>query len=268
MLYASRVIETALAEVGYLEKASNADLDSKTANAGKGNYTKYARDLDAVTGFYNGKKNGYAWCDIFVDWCFVKTFGVDTAKKLLCQSGTLGAGCAFSMRYYKNSGQLYSKPSAGDQIFFKKGDDITHTGLVYDVDDSYVYTVEGNTSGSKGVVANGGCVCKKKYKLTYSRIAGYGRPAYDENTEDTANKGGNTVTVTLSVLKKGVRGEQVKTLQRLLFAMGYKDKGGDSLAVDGSFGAKTDYALRAYQSANGLNADGSCGPATWNSLLK
>jgi hypothetical protein len=52
-----KVIDIALAEVGYLEKKSNSNLDNKTANAGSNNYTKYGRDLDAV-GFYNGKKNG------------------------------------------------------------------------------------------------------------------------------------------------------------------------------------------------------------------
>ena len=38
-----RLIATAMAEEGYLEKASNSQLDSKTANAGSNNYTKYAR---------------------------------------------------------------------------------------------------------------------------------------------------------------------------------------------------------------------------------
>ena len=33
-------------------KKSNSQLSHKTANAGSGNYTKYARDLDAVEGFY------------------------------------------------------------------------------------------------------------------------------------------------------------------------------------------------------------------------
>ena len=41
MNYASKVLEIALAEVGYLEKKSAKDLDSKTANAGYNNYTKY-----------------------------------------------------------------------------------------------------------------------------------------------------------------------------------------------------------------------------------
>ena len=74
--YADDVIKIALDEVGYLEKESNKSLDSNTANAGDENYTKYARDLDKISDFYNGKKNGYAWCDVFVDWCFVQAFGV------------------------------------------------------------------------------------------------------------------------------------------------------------------------------------------------
>ncbi len=68
---ASDVVAIALAEVGYVEKASNSALDSPSANPGGANYTKYARDL-ANAGYYNGNKNGYAWCDVFVDWCFFK----------------------------------------------------------------------------------------------------------------------------------------------------------------------------------------------------
>lgn len=194
--YASKVIKVALGEVGYLEKASNKNLEDKTANAGRNNYTKYARDLDAIKGFYNGKKNGYAWCDVFVDWCFVTAFGVDDAMRLLCQpkkSG--GAGTGYSRTYYKNKGQLFkSDPLPGDQIFFWKTDKsgIAHTGLVYAVDKTYVYTVEGNTSGASGVVANGGGVCKKKYKLSYWKIHSYGRPKYDPEPvgpyEDSGDK--------------------------------------------------------------------------------
>lgn len=181
-LYASKVIEIALAEVGYLEKKSNSNLDSKTANVGSGNFTKYARDLDNIPNFYNGKKNGYAWCDIFVDWCFVQAFGVDKAKELLCQPNkSLGAGCFYSMQYYKNNKQFGGSPKIGAQIFFSKG---AHTGIVYDYDKTYVYTVEGNTSSASGVVANGGAVEKKKYKLNSSYIDGYGYPNYDDEPKE------------------------------------------------------------------------------------
>lgn len=175
----NKLIEVAKAEVGYLEKKSNDKLDSKTANAGKNNYTKYARDLDKIVDFYNGKKNGYAWCDVFVDWCFVKAFGEKRAKELLLQPNkSLGAGCKYSMNYYKNAKQLHDTPKAGDQIFFKKGKSITHTGIVYKVDKTYVYTYEGNTSGAASVVSDGGSVNAKKYKLSNTSIAGYGRPKY------------------------------------------------------------------------------------------
>lgn len=176
----NKIIEVAKNEVGYLEKKSNSQLDSKTLNAGKNNYTKYARDLDCIKNFYNGKKQGFAWCDVFVDWCFVQAFGVDRAKELLLQPNkSLGAGCKYSMQYYKDNKQFYTKPEIGDQIFFKNGKYITHTGLVYDVDSTYVYTIEGNTnSGNDVVISNGGCVRKKKYHLTNTSIAGYGRPAY------------------------------------------------------------------------------------------
>lgn len=182
-----KLIAIAKAEIGYLEKKSNSQLDDKTANAGSKNYTKYARDLDAIPGFYNGRKNGHPWCDVFVDWCFVQAFGVDMAKKLLCQPNkSLGAGCKYSYNYYKKKGQAHTSPKAGDQVFFLGASgSICHTGIVYKVTDEFVYTIEGNTSSLEGVVENGGCVRAKKYSLTYPYIAGYGRPDYAIVTEET-----------------------------------------------------------------------------------
>lgn len=71
-------------------------------------------------------------------------------------------------------------------------------------------------------------------------------------------------TVELPVLKKGAKGQTVKAMQILL--MGYGCDMG-SYGADGSFGGKTDKAVRAFQSANGLAVDGSCGPLTWAKLL-
>ena len=177
----NKVIAVAEAEVGYLEKKSNKDLYSKTGNAGQNNYTKYAYEFDTkYTDFYNGKKNGYAWCDMFVDWCFVNAYGEANALKLLEQpKKSCGAGCQYSANYFKKINRFYTSPKRGDQIFFKSSNgEVCHTGLVYKVDDTYVYTIEGNTSSATGVIANGGCVAKKKYTLKYSRIYGYGRPNY------------------------------------------------------------------------------------------
>lgn len=183
-----KLIDIALAEVGYLEKETKANLDSMTGNAGDENYTKYARDLDAIN-FYNGRKQGAYWCDVFVDWCFVQAFGKSAALALTCQptkaANNCGAGCKYSRQYYQQKGQLHDSPEIGDQIFFysSDGSSISHTGLVYKVSGSRVYTVEGNTSGGSSVIANGGEVAKKNYTLGYKRIAGYGRPAYGEQAE-------------------------------------------------------------------------------------
>lgn len=241
-----KVIDIALGEVGYLEKKTNSQLDSKTANAGSNNYTKYARDLNALN-FYNGNKQGVAWCDQFVDWCIVQAFGKDVALEITFQpkkaSSNCGAGCKYSRQYYEQNGYLFKTPEIGDQIFFyNSSKSVSHTGLVYDVDKTYVYTVEGNTSGASGVVANGGGVCKKKYKLNYNRIAGYGRPNY-----------GMKYTASFKVLSKGDEGLAVEQLQTNLMKLGYTLP---KYGADGDFGSETEGALKQFQKTVGLTANG------------
>lgn len=190
MTAVEKLLSIARAEIGYLEKETNANLDNKTANVGNKNYTKYARDLDRL-GVYNGKKNGYAWCDMFCDWCFITAFGLETGMKMTGQSmGGYGAGCTESGRYYKNIGRFFeSNPQPGDQIFFTKdgGKTFYHTGLVEKVSNGRVYTIEGNTSSAAGVVENGGAVRDKSYSLNYNQIGGYGRPDYSIAGDDDMN---------------------------------------------------------------------------------
>lgn len=172
-------VEIALGEVGYMEKETPDLLFDKTANAGDKNFTKYARDLDDIIGFYMGAKQGCPWCDVFVDWCFVRAYGVSLARKLLCQPLlSRGAGCRHSLEYYEDAKRRFSEPEVGDQIFFRHDDHVCHTGIVVGVDEERVYTVEGNTSDEEGVIRNGGCVRKKSYLLSDPAIAGYGRPDY------------------------------------------------------------------------------------------
>ena len=198
--YASAVIAVAIGELGYVEKASNSQLDSKTANPGSANWTKYARDFDEkYPKWYNGKKNGYEWCDMFVDWCFVTAFGYENALRLLCQpERSCGAGCTWSAKYYKQKGQFFtSNPQVGDQIFFGTSiDNCTHTGLVEKADSSKVYTIEGNTSNK---------CARRSYALNSAKIVGYGRPAYDAepgntNTGSQTPSSGTTSEVTYTVV--------------------------------------------------------------------
>lgn len=67
----------------------------------------------------------------------------------------------------------------------------------------------------------------------------------------------------MTLIEKGSKGSEVKTLQRLLNAV--IDAG---LEVDGDCGNNTVAAIKEYQSKRGLEADGQCGPNTWNKLLK
>lgn len=73
------------------------------------------------------------------------------------------------------------------------------------------------------------------------------------------------VNIQVPVLKKGADGDAVKAMQILLAGYGYKGEMKES--AYGSFGSKTEDALRAYQAANGLDPDGSCGARTWTALI-
>lgn len=260
---AKQLVAIAEAEIGYHEKASNANLDSKTANSGKSNYTKYSRDLHKA-GYYNGIKQGFDWCDQFVDWCFYQLCGSkDKAEYLECQTGKYGAGCGFSMKYFKAAGRLDKTPKVGDQIFFKyTNDDSTadHTGIVVRVTDKLIETIEGN-SGSE--------VKRKVYQLNDKTIIGYGHPRYDAEPKKTVIKEVKTVDISMPVLRKGSSGGAVKTLQRLLRQLEYVNADGKTrITVDGSFGSNTEAAVKRYQKNRGAkNPDGIVGKWTWNKLL-
>ena len=164
-----RVISLAEDQVGYLYKKSNAQLDDFMANAG-GKWNKFARDLDALGDFYNGKKNGYDGCDVFVDWLFVTTFGREIGQRMLYQPDrSLGAGTAYSLNYYRQKERLFTAPEPGDQIFFGDIQSTWHTGLVVKVEGGYVHTIEGNAG-------NPAAVRSCRYLLGNQTIKGYGRP--------------------------------------------------------------------------------------------
>ncbi len=265
MSKAQDIIRIALAEAGYLEKATNACLDDPQANAGHGNWTKYARDL-AAAGYYNGNKNGYAWCDVFVDWCFWKAYGAE-GQRIQCQTGDLGAGCIYSAQYFMIQGRYDHDPKPGDQVFFNVSGCIGHTGIVVEVTEFSIIVVEGNSSDR---------VQRLTYDRSSPRIAGYGHPKYDEDTpvEEPALSPPapveRTITVTLPVLKCGMVSNAVKNAQMLLIHHGYAC-GGRVIAgrenPDGEFGPATEKAVKAFQNLRKLKPDGEIGADTWLALL-
>lgn len=258
---ATKLIKTGLAEVGYTEKASNANLDSKNANAGSANFTKYARDLFKA-GYYNGNKQGFAWCDPWVDWTFWMACNKNKkeAEYIQCQTGNLGAGCGYSLNYYKAAGRFDKNPKIGDQIFFKYTNDSSiadHTGIVIRITDNTIETVEGNSNNQ---------VRRKCYRRNYKAIIGYGHPRYDpEETEIV-----KTAKIEMPILKQGSKGAEVKTLQRILRQLNYVNTNGKTLIeVDGKFGLNTEAAVKRYQKNHGSTAcDGVVGAWTWGKLLK
>lgn len=144
------LIATAEKEVGYLEKSSNSQLDDKTGNAGYDNYTKYWRDVYP-------QYQGQAWCAAFVSWCMMKTFGLETAKKLLKH---------WPYVYCPTLGSLFTKyanPQRGDIVIFYRNGTFAHTGIVTKVEGDKFYTIEGNTSAGTSIVPNGGGVYAKSY---------------------------------------------------------------------------------------------------------
>ena len=86
--------------------------------------------------------------------------------------------------------------------------------------------------------------------------------------EEKTEKEEKTVVVELKQIRKGSYCAEVKTVQRLLNALGYKGKNGGVLTVDGDFGTNTDYAVKAFQKAENLDVDGIVGKDTWSALLK
>lgn len=68
----------------------------------------------------------------------------------------------------------------------------------------------------------------------------------------------------LPVVKSGSRGDAAKIVQGALIAKGYSC---GSSGIDGIFGIASVAALKRYQKAQGITADGIVGPATWGKIL-
>ena len=148
------LISIAKAEVGYHEGANNSN--------------KYGDELHRIQPS-NMDKNA-AWCDDFVDWCTLqmcRAFGYDEvmARKVLC--GDFDDYTYFSINHYKKAKRWTTKPGVGYQIFF---DGKGHTGIVYKVTATKVYTIEGN---------KGDEVRYCEYNINDPHILGYGMPRYD-----------------------------------------------------------------------------------------
>lgn len=245
------VIKTAQNEIGYLEKKSNAQLNSKTANVGYNNFTKYWRDIYPA---YQTEP----WCAAFVSWCFMKAFGLTMAKKLLKH---------WPYVYCPTLGSLFTKnanPKVGDIVIFYRSGEFRHTGLVTKVRGDKFWTIEGNTSGASGIVANGGGVCAKSYYNSKLPGTKFCTPNYSLVISIVSGNSSTSIptthTNTKNYLTVGDKGDAVKTLQTKLNKVGYK------LTVDGEYGSATKAAVTSFQKKYNLEVDGVAGKNTITKL--
>lgn len=257
------VLGIAEEEVGYLEKKNNSQLDSKTGNVGSNNYTKYWRDIKP-------SYQGQPWCAAFVSWCLMKAFGLKKAKKLLKH---------WPYVYCPTLGTLFTKnanPKVGDIVIFQHGGEFTHTGFVIKVSGDRFWTIEGNTSGASGIIANGGGVCQKSYYNSNLPGTKFCTPDYSivlsadkDETGKMTNPEGGSYMFDPETVKAGDKNTSVLLLQEILRARGFKGQNGKTLKLTWTADANTIYALKAYQESRKeiLEVDGVCGPATWKDLI-
>lgn len=144
-------------EEGYLEKASNSQLDSHTANPGNGNYSKYGEWIGT---------NPAAWCASFVSWCANKALAPLTS--IPHKSSVPSMASFYQQRDRFHSGYAYGgnyTPQPGDVVFLYWDGEFGHMGMVYDVYGTSVTIIHGNW---------GGAVVKETKNITDAFLTGYG----------------------------------------------------------------------------------------------
>lgn len=245
--------------LGYCEKATMryAALRDKQyfeTDKGSGNYT-YAGHLCGV--------QGGAWCAMQVSTAIYEACGNDRSAARAVMHGVWPyTSCdqlydAAPIGYKGRRGQW--RPRPGDvAVFSDNGSTRTHTGMVYAVDEVYIYTFEGNSAN----------MCRKRsYPLASTYIWGYVRPLYTDDAlpELTGEHYGAAVyeDIGLHLLSKGCAGPEVSSVQRIIYARGI-DR---TLAVDGEFGPRTKAGVTALQKQLGLTPDGTVGAETWRAML-
>lgn len=154
-------LHIALQEVGYLEKASDSQLDSHTANPGNADYSKYGA-------WYGASK--MPWCAAFVSWCADRA---DVSTSII----PLTALAPDFYTFYSSNGRYYSRetngsyvPSPGDIFIMSwEGKPLSHAGIVYSVSGSYMTVIDGNW---------GERVNYRTMSLTDSSLNGFCSPNY------------------------------------------------------------------------------------------
>ena len=241
----------AMAECGYVEKASDKGLYRKTANAGHNNWTKYGKEMHKL--LPSVMDEHAPWCDCWYDWLCMKLFGTATAKSLLAGNFDDYTIASANM-YIKKKAWVDGDFKLGDQVFFSHDDrkvsQTYHTGMFLRYESEKTVTIEGNTSTASGVVDNGGAVCVKTYNRRKNQIVGAGRPNWKlcgRLTHDFPAP---------AELSQGMKGPAVRVWQMIC-----------GTSVDGSFGPKTAAKTIEWKNAHGLDKTAVVDRETWSKAL-
>lgn len=195
-----KLIDLAVSQIGY--KEPNGD-----------NHNKYAHEMDTTyKGWFNGSKDGYDWCAVFVNWLFVTAFGVDVASKMLNHSskyGTMSAVVQYLYRSLMEVNRVGKEPHVGDIVFYHNDkyeglSQLCHVGIVWKVNGDYITTIEGNSGRNSDSVATR--EIRKNYDTKSWGIYGFGYPDYsaagDEPVPDPKTMDGYTVGERYKVICK------------------------------------------------------------------
>lgn len=200
---AQTIIKIAKTEVGYHEGKSG------------GHWNNDQRYSDEVSGLE--WSDFQAWCASFVSWCALKAGLADLYPRT--------ASCLVGVSWFKQRKRFSAYPARGAQVFYGSGGG-AHTGLVYDFDDTFIYTVEGNTNADGSAEGDGVYLKKRRRKDVY--VYGYGYPdltggieSADPAWKDKAPAEPATPAALSSGVKPGARHSQVRELQQLLIEAGY-----------------------------------------------
>ena len=209
------------------------------------------RNNDNIFGDWYGIPNR-PWCAMFVSYCMNKAGVLPNVVKKF-------ASCSIGWNWFKSKGQTRNRgyiPQKGDIIFFdldpEKGNGIDHVGIVNNVNEEYIYALEGNHDDQVNIY---------KYHINDARIYGYAVPDY--TGEEIIENNPSESYTNKPLVYKGKTGETVKYIQNKLINKGYFL---GRTGADGIFGFQTEKAVRQFQIDSNLSADGIIGPLTWEKL--
>ena len=279
-------LQTKLKKLGYYDAYVDGDYGDTTVAAVKAFQKKYNLTADGIAGKETLKKldSAYKNADSDKDDDSLRMGDSGSAvkdlqtklKKLGYYDGTVdstfGSGTYTAVRAFQKKYNLTADGVAGSETLKKL--DSAYKNADSDKDDGslrkgatgsavknlqtklkklgfYNASIDGDYGDTTVAAVK---AFQKKYNLTADGVAG----SETLKKLDTAYKNADSNTSTDDdSLRKGATGTAVKTLQTNLKKLGFY-----TAYVDGSFGATTESAVKAFQKKYGLTADGVAGSAT------